>query len=137
MKFDFCFIDEIRNERVKTSLNIKILQEKASPIYIKTDSSGCFNYITKANMVKFVVQSPFFKTDTIIRYIDTNEMNMIKLNSDDYALALHYYVNGNIKDFKKREKQLNNLISDDAKIYQIFDEKLESNYMIRTTLSTN
>ena len=33
---------------------------------------------------------------------------------------LRYYSNGNLGELKKRKQQLNNLIADDAQIYQIF-----------------
>ncbi|MCF6348757.1 MAG: hypothetical protein L3J20_10730 [Flavobacteriaceae bacterium] len=119
-EFEFCFIDEDKNETISTILDIKILQEFESPIYVKTDSLGCFTYKTEADIMKFVVQSPYYKTDTIIRSINTNSNATIKLQTDDYALMLHYYSNGNIKDWKKRKQQLKKLIADDAQIYQVF-----------------
>ncbi len=123
-EFEFCFIDEDKNETISTILDIKILQEYESPIYLKTDSLGCFTYKTKETIVKFVVQSPYFKTDTIIRSIDTDHNTTIKLQTDDYALMLHYYSNGNVKDWKKRKQQLKKLIADDAQIYQVFSQNI-------------
>ena len=124
-KFEFCFIDEDKHETVNTILDIKILQNNESPIYIKTDSSGCFTYKTKEKVVKFVVQSPYYKTDTITRFIDSHNNSVIKLHTDDYALMLHYYSNGNVKDWQKRKQQLRSLIANDAQIYQIFSHSID------------
>lgn len=125
-EFHFCFLDDIKNTPITaTVLDIKVLQDQESPIYFKTDSLGCFSYKTKADKVTFVVQSPFHKTDTIIRYIDSNNNNStVRLQPDDYALMLHYYSNGNVKDWKKHKRQLEHLIDDDALIYQLFDTSI-------------
>ncbi|GAA3629129.1 hypothetical protein [Flavivirga jejuensis] len=124
-QFHFCFVDAIKNTPItKTPLDIKILQDEESPLYFKTDSLGCFNYETKETRIKFVVQSPYHKTDTIVRFIDSNSNQTVKLVTDDYALMLHYYSNGNVKDWKKHKQQLNNLIANDAQIYQLFDTNI-------------
>jgi len=123
-EFEFCFIDEDKNEIINSVLDIKLLKEFESPIYIKTDSLGCFVYKTKEDVLKFVVQSPYYKTDTIVRSIDANSNATIKLQTDDYALMLHYYSNGNVKDLKKRKQQLKKLIADDAQIYQVFTQNI-------------
>lgn len=121
-EFRFCFVDATRNTPIiNEPLDIKIIKDHESPIYFKTDSSGCFTFKTKQDYLKFVVQSPFYKTDTIVRYIDSNINRTVKLSSDDYALMLHYYSNGNVKDWEKHKSQLNALIADHAKIYQLFD----------------
>ncbi len=124
-EFHFCFVDEIKNQPIiDIPLDIKVLQKGESPLYYKTDSLGCFNYKTNADFIRFVVQSPYHKTDTIVRFIDSNSNKTVKLASDDYALMLHYYSNGNIKDWEKHKNQLNKLIAEDAEIYQLFDESI-------------
>ncbi|WP_346881589.1 hypothetical protein [uncultured Algibacter sp.] len=124
-EFHFCFVDHAKNAPItKIPLDIKILQDNESPLYFKTDSLGCFTYQSKNDYIKLVVQSPYHKTDTIIRFIDSNSNKIIKLLPDDYALMLRYYTNGNIKDWKKHKEQLNNLIADDAQIYQIFENNI-------------
>ncbi len=143
-EFHFCFIDEDKNEAITNIvLDIIILHDNQSPTYFKTDSLGCFLYKTNANKIKFVVQSPYHKTDTIIRYIDANKNKTVKLTTDDYALMLDYYTNGNVKDWKKRKLQLEQLIADNATIYQLFPNNIgieiyTKNDFIRTlTIPTN
>ena len=123
--FHFCFVDSIKNEAITSiPLDIKILQYTESPLYFKTDSMGCFYYKTKENRVQFVVQSPYHKTDTIIRTIDSKDNETVKLTTDDYALMLSYYTNGNIKDWNKHKERLQELISDDAQIYQLYERSM-------------
>jgi hypothetical protein len=124
-EFHFCFVDDIKNEAItKIPLDVKIIQKQESPIYLKTDSLGCFSYKTKENLIKFVVQSPYHKTDTIVRSIDSNTNKTVKLTTDDYALMLHYYTNGNVKDWKKHKQQLSNIIADNALIYQLYQNNI-------------
>lgn len=119
-EFRFCFVDDIHNEAiVNIPLDIKILNQNESPIYVKTDSLGCFSYNSTEDYITFVVQSPYHKTDTIVRLIESNKNNNVRLSTDDYALMLHYYTDGNVKDWKLHKTRLLNLISDDALIYQL------------------
>ncbi len=117
-EFKFCFVDDLQHTPITDAVNIKIISTKESAIELKTDSLGCFSYTTNAEYITFVVKSPYYKTDTIVRYIDTNEHQLVPLATDDYALMLKYYAEGNSNDFKKHKAQLNELIADEAIIYQ-------------------
>jgi len=124
--FEFCFVDALKNETISSvSLDIKILHQNQSPVYIKTDNSGCFTYETKKEVIKFVVESPYHKTDTIIRSIDAESHQIVKVKPDDYALMLHYYANGNVKDWQNHIKKLESLIDDNAKIYRLFKKNID------------
>ncbi|MDO5978078.1 hypothetical protein [Flavivirga spongiicola] len=124
-EFHFCFVDEDKGEPITNiALDIKLLQAQQSPLFFKTDSTGCFSYTTKSDKITFVVQSPYHKTDTIVRHIDANSNQTVRLTTDDYALMLDYYTNGNIKDWKKRKQQLQQLIADHAQIYQMFPNNI-------------
>lgn len=122
--FSFCFLDADKNTKINDlKLDITIFRANESPIYLKTDSLGCFSYETYEDRIKFVVKSPYYKTDTIVRNLHTTQ-NTIQLKSDDYALMLKYYLNGNEKDWKKRRTELQQLIADDAQIYRIFTSNI-------------
>ncbi|MBU2928806.1 hypothetical protein [Winogradskyella psychrotolerans] len=119
--YTICFIDDIKGQPINTiGLDIKILNTNDTPTYIKSDTSGCFNYTTKADYIKFVVQSPYHKTDTIVKSINNINNGNIKLNTDDYALMLNYYSSKNIIDWKAHRANLDTIFSKDALIYQIF-----------------
>ncbi|WP_299334840.1 hypothetical protein [uncultured Psychroserpens sp.] len=122
-EFRFCFQDDL-NTKIVTELNIKILQENQSPLYFKTDSLGCFNYKTKKDKITFVVSSPYYKTDTIIRSIDRNKHHSIKLKSDDYALILKYYTSGNVKDWSTHKQKIENIIHAKASIYRHYHNNM-------------
>jgi len=122
--YNFCFFDDDKNEQIHSYLDISILHKNQSPTYLKTDSLGCFTYKTKDKYIKFIVQSPFYKTDTIVRNINSNVNTTVKLQTDDYALMLQYYANNNTKDWKKRKQELSNLIADNAQIYQLFNNSI-------------
>lgn len=117
-EFHFCFVDELQNMPIEVALDVKIINQKESPVNFKTDSLGCFTFKTAAEYITFVVKSPYHKTDTIVRHIDTNANQKIQLSTDDYALMLQFYTDGNIKDWKKHKRRLQDLIADDAVIYQ-------------------
>lgn len=122
--FQFCFFDEDKKEPIHSCLNIKILHPNQTPTFLKTDSLGCFTYQTTKKEIQFIVQSPFYKTDTIIRNNKSNLNTSINLQTDDYALVLQYYINGNTIDWKKRKKELISLIADDAQIYQLYNNSI-------------
>ncbi|MBT8275795.1 MAG: hypothetical protein KJO39_06620 [Bacteroidia bacterium] len=123
-EFQFCMVSEDGGEPITAiQIDVKILSEGQSPIYLKTDSTGCFSYVTKEKIVRFVVQSPYHKTDTITRNFDANTNAMVLLATDDYALMLRYYSSGNVKELKKRRAQLSELIADNARIYQVFPDQ--------------
>lgn len=119
-EFTFCLIDEDQNTAITTPIKIEILKENESSIHINTDSTGCFTYKTTKDRIRFVVQSPYHKKDTIIRTITSNTNTRIPLITDNYALMLKYYSNGNFTDVQKRRQQLETLIATNAQIYQIY-----------------
>ncbi|WP_430411939.1 hypothetical protein [Kordia sp.] len=123
--FSFCFTDADQREAItKIPLDIEVILTNESSLYFKTDSLGCFSYTTPENELKFVVKSPYHKTDTIVRHINSSTHKTVQLHTDDYALMLLYYANGNKDDWKKRRAQLNELISDNAQIYRAFKNNI-------------
>ncbi|BAO74837.1 hypothetical protein [Winogradskyella sp. PG-2] len=119
--YQFCFYDSIKNEPIgSVILNIKILKDGQSPIHKTTDSLGCFNYVTKDKELKFIVESPYYKTDTIVRQFNSEKNKIVKLVADDYALMLNYYTNKNISEWKTHREKLNTIFNDNAEIYQLF-----------------
>ncbi|WP_139195702.1 hypothetical protein [Aquimarina amphilecti] len=123
--FTFCFIDQDRNEPiVKTPIDIIVLNNEQSPFYAKSDSLGCFRWSTKDDFIRFVIRSPYHKTDTIFRNISTITNENIKVSTDDYALMLHYYANGKLEDWKNRKNELSRMIADNAIIFQVLPSGL-------------
>lgn len=118
--FSFCFIDSDRGSIIRNiPIDIIVLNNKESPRHYKSDSLGCFNWSTKDDYIHFIVQSPYHKTDTIMRYSNSSTTENVNLSTDDYNLMLHYYAQNNLKDWKKRKKQLEGLVSDNAILIEI------------------
>ncbi|MDY8134513.1 hypothetical protein [Aquimarina sp. 2201CG5-10] len=123
--FNFCFIDQDRNQPItKTPIDIIILNDKESSFYTKSDSTGCFSWVTKDDYIRFVVQSPYHKTDTIYRITSLKTAENIQIKTDDYALMLHYYANGKVEDWKNRRKELSQMIADNANIFEVLPHGL-------------
>lgn len=123
--FSFCFVDADQRVAItKIPLDIVVIRTQESPLYFKTDSLGCFSYTTSEKELKFVVKSPYHKTDTIVRHVNSNTHKTVQLQTDDYALMLMYYANGNKDDWKKRRAQLNELIAGNAQIYRAFKNNI-------------
>ena len=122
-KFTYSFIDADRNSKINAELQVQILKENESPILYVAKPNEPFVYTTKSKNLTMVVSSPYYRTDTIQRNLDTApEAENIELKPNDYAIMLFYY-SKSIKDLKKKRESLNYLISDNALIYQVYDNE--------------
>lgn len=122
-KFYYSFVDADRNTTINAELQVQILKENESPILYNAKPNEAFVYTTKSKNLTMVVSSPYYKTDTIRRNLETApEAETIELKPNDYAIMLFYY-SKSIKDLKKKRESLNYLISDNALIYQVYDNE--------------
>ena len=70
------------------------------------------------------VSSPYYKTQEIIRNLETApEAETIELVPNDYAIMLFYYSKKDDDEVKIKKERLNYLISDNALIYQIYNNE--------------
>lgn len=120
--YTFRFMDADRNTLVNDNLEIKILKEDGeSPILFKLKPKEEFTYNTKSKTLKMKVSSTFYKEVIITRNLENAPNDeTIELQPNDFAQMLFFYTK-NIKDLKRKRSELNNLISDNAVIYQVFD----------------
>lgn len=119
-KYTYSFIDADRNSKINAELQVQILKENESPIMYVAKPNERFVYTTKSKNLTMVVSSPYYRTDTIQRYLETApEEETIELKPNDYAIMLFYY-SKSLTDLKKKRVSLNYLISNDALIYQVF-----------------
>ncbi len=118
--FTFCLVDEDEQTPLSNSTRIEILKPGESSVFLQTDDKGCFSYSTANDYINFVVQSPYYKTDSVLHSTSSRKRLMIPMRKDDYALMLKYYSDGNLADVQKRRSQLENLIAPKAQIYQVF-----------------
>ncbi|WP_238555145.1 hypothetical protein [Chryseobacterium sp. P1-3] len=72
------------------------------------------------------INAPFYEYMEINRNLENApEEEMIELKPDDYKMAVNYFsvkdANGNPELLKQKRSQLENLISNNAVIYQVYD----------------
>jgi hypothetical protein len=121
--YTFCFVDKDVDLPITSPLHVTILKKGQSPIHIETQNNGCFTYKGKEASIEFVVESPYYKTDTITRsYNQKEDAEQVHLSADEYALILHYFSTNNIEDWNQRRKELGKMIHDKAVIYQVFGQ---------------
>lgn len=122
-KFYYSFIDADRNSKINAELQVQIIKENESPILYVAKPNEPFVYTTKSKTLTMVVSSPYYRTDTIQRNLESApEAENIELKPNDYAIMLFYY-SKSLKDLKKKRESLNYLINDNALIYQVFDNQ--------------
>ena len=118
--YEFCFIDSDRQTLVKNSMEVTILRQGFTPLYL-TSKTGCISFESESDTIKMVVSTPYHKLDTFrVNLHQYKQPEKILLEPDDYKVMLYYYSNS-AKDLKQRIDKLNQMIDDNALIYQVYD----------------
>jgi hypothetical protein len=121
--YTFCFYDSDTKKPVENSMvEITVLSDDESPVNYLCNNNGCFTIKTSERTIRFLVETPYYHTDTIVRTLNKfNRTENIKLKIDDYAVMIHYFSSGNVKDWEKRRDDLDQMLSDSAKIFQVLN----------------
>lgn len=121
--YTFCFIDADRRVPISDqNIEIVVLNDKESPFYTKCTNS-CFTIKTNKDKIRFIVKTPYYKTDTITRMLSNrSQEEKIILHTNDYALMIHFFSKSKVSDWQKRRVQLNNMFTDNVQIYQVNNE---------------
>lgn len=120
--YRFQFYDaDTKKPVTNTLIEVNVLMESESPKNYLCSQDGSFTFSTDKANIHFVVKSPYYQPDTIIRLLDKFHRNeIIQLQPDNYALMIQYFSTMNVKDWQKRRDQLNRMIADSALIYQVY-----------------
>ncbi|PTT40754.1 hypothetical protein DBR28_05215, partial [Chryseobacterium sp. HMWF028] len=126
-----CFIDKDRGVSVINTLEIMVVKENESPLMYKIKPGECFYYSTKDKNLKMRISAPFYEPLEVNRNLENApEEEKIELKPDDYKMAVYYFSIKDIKGgnpdeqvalIKQKRGQLENLISNNAIIYQVYD----------------
>lgn len=120
--YEFCFIDADRNTYIKDPIEITILREGFTPLQLVT-SNGCIEFSSMEDTLQMYVSSPYHKLDTFkINLHQYQNKENIRLEPDDYKVMLRHYSKSS-QSVKERIKMLNEMIADDALIYQVYDNE--------------
>jgi hypothetical protein len=123
--YKFRFFDADTKEAVTNNIiEVNVLKDGESPVSYLCGPDGSFMLKTDKVNVRFVVKSPYYQTDTILRILDKfHRDEIVQLRPNNYAMMLQYFSTMNVKDWQKRRDQLNLMIADSALIYQVFDKE--------------
>jgi hypothetical protein len=123
-EFKFSFYDAHTREVITGSqIEIKLLKEKESPVNYLSDTTGTVLLKTSESVIKMVISTPYYRTDTITRILKSFEKDQkISLQPNDYALIIHYFSEMNVEDWQKRRSYLDKIIDGGALIYQVLDD---------------
>ncbi|WP_343686309.1 hypothetical protein [Chryseobacterium gleum] len=129
--YKYCFIDKDRGVSVINTLEIMVVKENESPLMYKIKPGECFYYSTKDKNLKMRISAPFYEPLEVNRNLENApEEEKIELKPDDYKMAVYYFSIKDIKGgnpdeqvalIKQKRSQLENLISSNAVIYQVYD----------------
>lgn len=129
--YKYCFIDKDRSVNVINTLDIMVIKENESPIMYKIKPGECFLYSTKDKNLKMRISAPFYEPLEVNRNLENApEEEKIELKPDDYKMAAYYFSIKDVKGgnpqeqvalIKQKRNQLENLISNNAVIYQVYD----------------
>lgn len=126
--YKYCFTDKDRGVSVINTLEIRVIKENESPLLYKIKPGECFYYSTKDKNIKMQISAPFYEYLEVNRNLENApEEEMIELKPDDYKMAVNYFsvkdANGSPELIRQKRNQLENLISNNAVIYQVYDNK--------------
>lgn len=129
--YTYCFIDKDRGVSVINTLEIMVIKENESPLMYKIKPGECFSYSTKDKNLKMKISAPFYEPLDVNRNLENAPAEeKIELKPDDYKMAVYYFSvkdikNGNPEEqvalIKQKRNQLENLISNNAIISQVYD----------------
>ena len=124
-EYQFCFVNQLTKKPVSgTQIDVVIFWEDGSPENVTCDSTGCFRIRTNKSRIRFAVNAPYYRKDTInFRLGGSDRMQTVSLRANDYAMMIHYLANEQVVDWQARREQLDMIFSDNAMIYQVFMDR--------------
>ena len=120
-KYTICLELEAASETMDwKEVKCILLHEDESPETLNFNESGCLEIRTTKKRITFVLDAPYHRADTIVRQLRKRKSEeSFKLQTDDYAIMIHYFSEGAVEDWKKRRQQLDKIIAPTAEIIQL------------------
>jgi len=122
--YHFCFVDADKKTPITDQpIQVILLNEGESPAYIPS-KNGCVAISTSKDKIRFIVRTPYYRIDTITRILNSYQDNeSIHLQTNDYALMIHYFSKARKADWEKRRRQLDYMFTENAQIYQVYENE--------------
>ena len=132
--YTYCFTDADRNQKVQSTIEIKVIKQNESPLFFRIKPGECFYYQTKDKNIKMQISSTMYENLEVNRNLENApDEETIELKPDDYKMAVYYFSTKDVKGVnaveqfnlvKQKRKQLENLISNEAVITQVYDSDI-------------
>ncbi|MBQ0151278.1 MAG: hypothetical protein KBS61_00060 [Chryseobacterium sp.] len=133
--YTYCFTDADRNQNVKSVIEIKVIKQNESPLFYRIKPGECFHYQTKDKNLKMQISSTVYQNLEVNRNLENApEEETLEMKPDDYKMAVAYFstkdVSGgssdqiNLEQLNIKRKQLEDRISNNAVIYQVYDNEI-------------
>ncbi len=120
--YEFCFVDSDRNSTVTEPIEITIERQGFTPLQLFTEK-GCVEFSSKEDTLLMTINSTYYKKDTFkINLHQYQGKETIRLEPDDYKVMLRHYSKSS-QSVKERIKMLDEMIANDALIYQVYDNE--------------
>jgi hypothetical protein len=118
-----CFIDGDGGPVLYPDLlEVALLTEGETPLRLEVDSAACVVLPGKFSKFSLVVDGAYYHRDTVFRSAREAHFEKISLRKDDYALMIHYFSTARITDWQKRREQLDEMIDERARIFQVWED---------------
>lgn len=128
-EYHICFYDQYTQEAIaQNRITVFLHAKNVKKIPIK---DNCIIINNENDSIKIKVESPYYK-DKSFTIKHEQEQLELSLQPDDYTLMLYNYMNSNIKDWKKRRQQLENIIHDDAEIIEVMQNNIGVEFLNKT-----
>jgi hypothetical protein len=120
-EYQFCFYDADTREPIRgAKIQVQVLADGESPVTGFCNSEGCYNLKTDKSLVRLVVSTPYYHTDTLVRVMrKLQRKEIVNLRPNDYAMMIHYLSQTKTADWVKRRARLEGMFDDEAMIYQV------------------
>jgi len=120
-QYSICFYDQYTQAPIQENLFTVFLQSENLNKLHNTENCVQINSLNDSIIVK--VESPYYKNASYTIKAEKDTISLF-LQPDDYTLMLHNYMNSNIKDWKKRRTQLENIMHNDAEIIEMMNSNI-------------
>lgn len=120
--FEFCFVDADRNTFITEPIEVTIARPGFTPLELLTEE-GCVEFSSYEDTLMMTIKSTYYKQDTFkINLHQYQGKENIRLEPDDYKVMLRHYSKSS-QSVKERIAKLNEMIADNALIYQVYDNE--------------
>jgi hypothetical protein len=81
------------------TIEVRLLLDGESPVTGLCDAKGSFRLKTDKSLVRLVISTPYYRSDTIVRILKKlNQEEIVSLHANDYALMIHYFSTMKVDD---------------------------------------